>query len=208
MTTQQRREREKNQTRQTILDAARDLFAQLGYEGVSMRKVAQAVDYSPTAIYLHFADKEALFREICAHDFGELAEAFRQLVQIPNPADRLGACGRAYIEFAVAHPNHYRLMFLNPVPLPPTESDLERCGNPENDAYAFLRALVHQCREDGCFRTDLTDDDLIAQTLWAAVHGVAALEIAMPKDSSIDWKPLRDRADLALAALMNGMKRT
>ena len=65
----ERRERERTELRELILEAARDLFVELGYEGVSMRKVAQRINYSPTAIYLHFADKEALFHELCARDF-------------------------------------------------------------------------------------------------------------------------------------------
>ena len=65
MGVKERREREKSETRDKILDAARELFVTEGYEGVSMRKVADKIEYSPTAIYVHFADKEELFRELC-----------------------------------------------------------------------------------------------------------------------------------------------
>ena len=69
MGVQERREREKKELKQEILDAARDLFVREGFENVSMRKIAEKIEYSPTAIYLHFKDKEALVHELCLHDF-------------------------------------------------------------------------------------------------------------------------------------------
>jgi len=64
MGVKERREREKTETREIILDAARELFLAEGYEGVSMRKVAEKIEYSPTAIYIHFKDKDDLFRTV------------------------------------------------------------------------------------------------------------------------------------------------
>jgi AcrR family transcriptional regulator len=207
MSVLERRARERVEVRELILDAARELFVELGYEGVSMRKVAQRIDYSPTAIYLHFADKEALFHELCRQDFGQLAAAFLKLSAIADPAERLAACGHAYVEFAVAHPNHYRLMFMTPVNLPLTESEKERRGNPDEDAYAFVRSIVAECMQAGLFAPELTDADLIAQTLWAGVHGVAALEITTCKGGWTDWCSLEDRIDFMLRSLLHGMVR-
>ena len=77
MGVKERREREKLETRDKILDAARELFIKQGYDGVSMRMLAQLIEYSPTAIYLHFADKEQLFQELCLQDFARLAQVFQ-----------------------------------------------------------------------------------------------------------------------------------
>src|SRR6478672_5618627 len=210
MTIQERRIREKSEVREKILDAARDLFVTYGYDGVTMRKVAARIDYSPTAIYLHFADKESLFREVCHQDFNRLSEAFRDLVNIKDPHERLAACGRAYVEFAVANPNHYRLMFMtsHPKSLKLTDEELARRGNPNEDAYAFLLQLVRDSLEAGAFRPELTDPQLIAQTLWAAVHGVASLDIVMDQDQWIDHRPLADRQRAMMDALMSGLMRS
>ena len=210
MTVQERRVREKNEVREKILDAARELFVTHGYEGVTMRKVADRIEYSPTAIYLYFADKESLFREICHQDFHRLSLAFRDLANIENPAERLAACGRTYVEFAVANPNHYRLMFMTPYPetVKFTEDQLAERGNPNQDAYAFLLAQVCDLLKAGAFRPELTDAQLIAQTLWAAVHGVASLAIAMDKDRWIEWRPLADRHRTMMDALMSGLMRS
>ena len=75
MGVKERREREKSETRDKILDAARELFVTEGYEGVSMRRVAEKIEYSPTAIYVYFADKNELFHELCRQDFQHLQEA-------------------------------------------------------------------------------------------------------------------------------------
>ena len=143
MGTTERRERERQELRDRILDAARALFAEQGYDAVTMRKIAEKIEYSPTAIYFHFKDKQTLLQELCDTDFGALASEFQKIAGNADPVDRLRLIGRAYVEFAIAYPNHYRLMFMTPgkASLQPEDSRLAR-GNPEEDAYAFLRATV------------------------------------------------------------------
>src|SRR6476661_2576088 len=101
MGTQERRERERQELRTKILDAARELFATEGYEAVTMRKIAERIEYSPTAIYLHFKDKESVLREICEVDFLSLAQDLLKIGKIADPVERLRATGMAYAEFAV-----------------------------------------------------------------------------------------------------------
>src|SRR5438445_4456022 len=183
MGVKERREREKSETRDKILDAARELFISEGYEGVSMRKVAEKIEYSPTAIYVHFDDKEDLFHELCHQDFARLAEVFQSAALPLNPVERLRYIGRTYVDFGVRYPNHYKLMFMTPHPITELdERDHEVKGNPEVDAYAFLKLTVQQGIDGGYFRDDLKDADLISQTVWAAVHGVIALSIAKRND--------------------------
>src|SRR5687767_8656064 len=114
MGTKERRERERDQVRSKIMDAARELFVRDGYESVSMRKIAEAIEYSPTAIYIHFADKAELMQQLCQHDFQSLAHVFHDLAQIPDPIERIRQTGHTYIRFAARHPNHYRFMFMTP----------------------------------------------------------------------------------------------
>src|SRR3984893_11724751 len=117
MGVKERREREKSETRDKILDAARELFISEGYEGVSMRQVAEKIEYSPTAIYVHFSDKEDLFHELCNEDFGRLAAEFQATPLSQDPVERIKQIGRSYVEFGIRHPNHYKLMFMTPHPL-------------------------------------------------------------------------------------------
>lgn len=209
MGTALRRKREKQDLRTKILDAARELFAAHGYEAVTMRKVADRIAYSPTAIYLHFTDKEALIRELCAADWLALAGRFQPIAVVRDPVERLKQIATAYIEFALQHPNHYRLMFMTPTPITPEDIDslgVER-GNPAEDSYAFLRQTVAEALAAGRFRAGLDDPDLISQTLWAGVHGVASLEIALGKDPWVEWRPLGRRSTDMLEALFSGFLR-
>jgi AcrR family transcriptional regulator len=204
----ERRAREKSETRDKILDAARELFITHGYEGVSMRKVAEKIEYSPTAIYVHFADKEDLFHQLCQEDFARLAEVFQSATAPSDPVERMQEVGRLYVEFGIRYPNHYKLMFMTAHPASePDEVDCEMKGNPESDAYAFLKYTVQQAIDAGAFREDLTDADLISQTLWAAMHGVISLQIAKCSDPWVDWRPIEQRAALMLDATLHGLGR-
>lgn len=208
MGVKERREREKSETRDKILDAARELFVTEGYEGVSMRKVAEKIEYSPTAIYLHFADKNELFRELCHQDYARLAEVFQSSVMSTDPLERLKQIGAIYIDFGTRYPNHYKFMFMTPHPAHQLdEVDREMKGNPEMDAYAFLKWAVQQAIEAGCFRDDIQDAELISQTLWASVHGVISLYIAKGDDEWVDWRPVSDRTEIMLDITLRGLRR-
>jgi AcrR family transcriptional regulator len=201
----ERREREREAIRTSILDAARELFASEGYDAVTMRRIADRIEYSPTAIYFHFRDKEALIRELCDADFGHLALQLRDVATIEDPVERLRQAGIAYARFAVEYPNHYRLMFMTPhTSMGAEEKEIER-GNPEQDAYAFLRMIVEEALGKKRFTEAHTDPELIAQTVWAALHGVVSLEIAKHGDDWVDWRPLEARITAMLDLTMAGL---
>jgi AcrR family transcriptional regulator len=206
MGVKERRERERTETREKILDAARELFVEEGFDGVSMRKIAERVEYSPTAIYMHFADKEQLFMEICHEDFRRLAQSMVGLARVPDPVERLSRIGDAYVEFGLQNPNHYRTMFMTPhPPIANSEEALKGKGNPEEDAYELLRATVQEALSAGAFREHLTDADLIAQTLWAGAHGVVSLQIAKCNDEWVPWCDIQERARTMTASLLQGL---
>lgn len=198
-------ELEKQQLRTLIIDAARELFVSHGVEAVTMREIAKRIDYSPTSIYLHFTDKEAVLRAICATDFLALATAQKAILQIQDPVAKLFALGQGYASFALSHPNHYRLMFMVPhSPLNPDCVDLEQ-NHPEQDAYFQLKSIVEDGFLAGIFREDLKDSELIAQTVWAAMHGVCALEITMSQDCWVNWRDISMRIQLMQETLIRGL---
>jgi len=208
MGVKERRARERSETRDKILDAARELFVTEGYEGVSMRRVAEKIEYSPTAIYVHFADKQELFHELCQKDYARLAEVFQSSAMSSDPIERLKQIGSTYTEFGVRYPNHYKFMFMTQhPPHEPDEVDRKIMGNPEVDAYAFLKWAVQQAIDAGCLREELQDAELISQTLWAAIHGVISLDIAKCTDPWVDWRPLQQRAELMLDVTLRGLVR-
>jgi AcrR family transcriptional regulator len=209
MGVKERRERERSETRDKILDAARELFVTEGYEGVSMRRVAEKIEYSPTAIYVHFADKKELFRELCHQDYARLAEVFQSSVMSTDPIERLKQIGMIYIDFGLLNPNHYKFMFMTSHPAHEMdEEDRETRGNPEQDAYAFLKRAVEQAMDAGRFREDLRDAEVISQTLWASVHGVISLEIAKGRDAWVDWRPIKHRVAVMMDVTFRGLERS
>lgn len=197
-----RRERAKQELRQLIVDTAREMFVRHGYENVSMRKIADAVEYSPAALYLHFPDKDSLMHEVCMQAFAALGGRFSKLERIDDPVERIRRLGHSYILFAVEHPNHYRLMFMTPPPQEQAENHRE--GDPADDGYGVLRASVAQAIESGAFRDEHTDVELVTQTLWAGVHGVASLEVALGGHPCIDWRSLKKRSNALCDVMLEG----
>jgi AcrR family transcriptional regulator len=203
----ERRERERLELRKRILDAARELFVKRGYEAVTMREIARRIEYSPTALYGHFEDKETLVRELCRTDFSAFAQTFLvNVASTGDPTERLCHAGLVYLSFAEHYPEHYRLMFLTELPETPP-SDAER-RDPQQNAYVFLRALVEELVASNALRPELTDVDLVSQTIWAGVHGAAALELTIAKTA--DWlpvKPREQRFKAALEVVLRGLAR-
>lgn len=200
---QERKEQQRQLLREQILEAARELFTTLGYEAVSMRRIADKIGYSPTTIYLHFADKQTLIRELCSSDFLNLAKHFQVAPQDDNPLVRLRSIGMAYLTFAQKLPNHYRMMFMTPHPAVAVEERQIAKGNPEVDAWAVIQAAVEDAQAKGQLRTDIAPEAL-SQMFFAGLHGVAALHIAKGNDPWIKWVPLEQMANQMVETLIRG----
>ncbi len=202
-----RRAREKAEVQEKILAAARELFIREGHEAVSMRKIAEAIEYTPPAIYTHFRDKEELIRALCRQDFGALSDAILRVSKVQDPVQRIVKIGSAYIRFAVDHPHHYKFMFMTPHPVDvePDPQDIAEKDDPERNGYAALRKAISDAMTAGHFAAEHKDPELVAQVFWAMVHGIASLEIAMGKDDWIEWRSLDKRARLACESVLVGV---
>ncbi|HEY1998005.1 TetR/AcrR family transcriptional regulator [Paraburkholderia sp.] len=108
----ERKTRQKQALRGRILDAARRIVVREGFAALSMRKIADAIEYSPATLYLHFASRDEIARALCAQGYAQLLSTFEPLAQIADPAERLKGLARAYVAFGVAHPQTYRLIFM------------------------------------------------------------------------------------------------
>jgi AcrR family transcriptional regulator len=207
MGSRERRARESAGTRQRILDAARDMFVRHGYEATTMRAIADRIEYTPTAIYHHFRNKEALLTELCNIDFRALAGAFQRIGRLEDPVERLRRIGEAYVSFALDHPMHYQLLFMTRRPSVPTEPDA--AGGPGEDAYAILRGTCADAIASGRLRPEFDDAEELAQIAWSSLHGLMALHIVMAHDEegSIEWRDARATAARMSDALFRGILR-
>jgi len=207
MGVKERRERERADVRARILDAARDMFARDGYEAVTMRAIADRIEYSAPVIYGHFQDKNALLQELCFLDFRALGESFARIGRLLDPVERLRRIGAAYVDFALANPAHFRFMFMTPKPYVDDGRMESVRGNPEQDAYAFLCQTVADAIAADCLRPEYTDVARTAQLFWGAAHGIVSLQIAKCDDPWIHWDDARATALELIEAVTRGVVR-
>ena len=207
MSISERRERDRLKIRTKILDVARELFAAEGYDAVTIRGIAEAIEYSPTTIYLHFKDKDALIRELCKVDSISLAQAFQKVANEPDPLKRIHKIGMAYVEFGITYPNHYRLMFMSKRLHKVEELAEMGHGNPEQDGYALLLNTLREAVDQQLLAVNLTDPQLLAQSCWASVHGVVAIHLTLYGDPWVEWRSLEETAELTINAIIRGLER-
>lgn len=168
-----RKQRDKEDMRVLIMDAARQIFLEKGYELTSIRAIAEKIDYSPGTIYLYFKDKDEIFYLLHEEGFRRMLEKMSVLAHVADPFERLKAIGRVYIEFALNNADFYNLMFIMSNPLE-HEKDTEKWQMGYN-TLAFLKEVIRQCQAQGRFKG--LDVEYLAFTIWSAVHGMCALMI-------------------------------
>ena len=169
-----RKERHRQALRREILDAARQMFIEDGYESVTMRRIAERIEYSPTTIYLHFRDKDELFHAVCEETFRELRDRLARLARRRlSPRAFLREGLRLYVDFGLKHPGHYTLTFTQS---PARKPGVEYENSIGKQAFDYLRNAVAACVEAGALPR--LDVDATAQSLWAAAHGLVSLLIA------------------------------
>jgi AcrR family transcriptional regulator len=180
----ERRIREKEELRQRILDAATDLFIHEGFENVSIRKIAEKIEYSPTTIYLHFKDKAELIGSICVEVFQGLERALDEIAARNLPdIEALRESLIRYIEFGLEHRNHYIVIFCLPEPIEYTEHRAEDPSDmPGMACFDKLRTCVSQCMDSGSLRP--ADVEAVSQSIFMMIHGVTGALLTM---KSFPW---------------------
>ena len=157
--------------RERLVDAAERLFAQHGLEAVTMRQLAAELGVSPMTPYRYFADKDAILTAVRTRAFNRHAEALELAFEGgANTAARANAVGRAYLDFALRHPEAYKLMF--DIKQPHEAPELVAAGERSRATMtAHLKAMI----DNGVLRGD---PDLIGHMFWSALHGAIQLQLA------------------------------
>jgi AcrR family transcriptional regulator len=197
--TEQRRE-QREALRERILDVSREIVRREGFASLSMRKLAEAIDYSPAALYLYFRSRGEIARALRMEGHACLRAAFVTHISIAEPAARLNVMARAYVEFGLAEPETYRLMFMEPAS--PGETAADGAGMADRaagfgaatlsliaDAFVELRSagrLPPRVAPAAC-----------AEGLWANLHGIVALKL---NGAALPETPAAALVDLSLQA--------
>jgi len=168
-----RKQRHKEDLKETILRAAKELFLEKGYEATSMRNIAEKIEYSPATIYLHFKDKNEVFYALHKEGFRMLVSAFKTLESVSDPFERLKAMGHVYVNFANENPDFYQLMFVMAQPLEVLKLDLTLCWDEGDDAFRVLLETVNECQQRGYFKG--FEPNGLSFMFWSTVHGLASL---------------------------------
>ena len=202
MTTAPRTQSERRaDTRRALLDAAVALFDAHGAEGFSLRQVAERAGFAPPTVYLHFTDRDDLLFQTALEGFDTFgAELARAAATTDDPVGQLEAVGRAYVRFGLAHPVHYRLMFM-------ARGDLLLRPCPDGarivDSFALMVGAVSAAIDAGRLSPGTAQQH--ANDLWAAVHGIVALHLALPH---LDGEAALGMYDRLQTTLHHGLYRT
>jgi AcrR family transcriptional regulator len=176
MGVKERKARQKRFLRQEIMDAASELFVRDGYESVSMRRIADKIEYSPTTIYIYFKDKAELLEQVCKETFSRLVQRLSKITEQPgDPVERLKRGLVAYIEFGLQNPHHYRATFMMPLPESFDKRKYHEQDSPGMQAFAFLTRGLADCIKAG--KLPAMNVEVASQTLWAGIHGITSLLI-------------------------------
>ncbi len=184
----ERKGREKAEMRKLILDAAMELFIKEGYSGISIRKIAEKIEYSPGSIYTYFPDKDSIFYALHVEGFELLYQKQVSSQGINDPRERLLAHGKAYIEFAMENQEYYELMFIlrEPMDFICKEESLDWMHGKRS--LELLVRNVAECQAVGLFKDH--DTVSVAFLFWSIVHGMVSILIrrgsAINKVNKID----------------------
>ena len=199
----ERRAREKDQLRHKILEAAVDLFIKNGFESVTMRGIADRIEYSASTIYLYFKNKTEIVVAICSETFETLIE---RLDEIENrglaPLDQFTAGLRCYIAFGLEHPHQYQLVFNNATP--------EGCDKLEEPNQLGMQALenlgrcIAKCQAAGIFHPTDPISDAIA--VWMQLHGATSVLINDHGKYNFPWPSQEALIDRTVDLIVRGLR--
>ncbi|MBK7232005.1 MAG: TetR/AcrR family transcriptional regulator [Saprospiraceae bacterium] len=171
----ERKEREKVELRELILLKAKEMFLKHGYEKLSIRQIATAVEYSPATIYLYFQDKDEIMHELMNMGFGLMGKELTEAMQEPDAVRRIHIIGRGYLMFGLKNPDWYELMFHSEKPI----KHLERCDQDWGHGLGLFDFLLSSCQEAiNTGRCKAKNAELLALQLWSLVHGLVSLSLA------------------------------
>ncbi|MCF4166063.1 TetR/AcrR family transcriptional regulator [Zavarzinia compransoris] len=206
-----------DQRRSQILEAARQLFIEEGVVKVSMRRIAARAGVTPTLIYHHFADKESLLLAVCEDFFLGLIEAseasLAATLATDEPFARLRHLMRGYVDFGLANPDVYRLVFMTPLAGLKREklshhSHRARPGDtppPEEEsfgmrAFALLEDEIRRLIEAGALKP--AEAGTLAEIVWAAGHGIVSLLIT---HGDFQWTATDALITLSIDSILHGI---
>ncbi len=202
----ERKEKQKTEIRKSILDASIKLFVEEGFENVTIRKIADIIEYSPTTIYLYFKDKNEIFYQLHELGFQKMVAMNQNLANIKNPLTRLYKMGENYINFGLAHPEFYDIMFILNAPMQTLEG-MENCDWKNGEAALHsLMEIIDECMKKGYIKKGNTQ--AVAMAIWGMVHGLVSLQIRSRFDKLGEEKDIPKLMHQSLSWLLGAIDKS
>ena len=202
----ERQERDREAVRRSILDAARELFVAEGFQNVSIRKIAERIEYSPAAIYSYYPGKDDIFLALAGEGFHLLDEKVNAATTSDDPLDNVRQCWWAFYEFSQEQPAYFQLMFVDQsVPrITQQWEGFEFLQQMLSNAVTAIQAAI----DAGAFPKTLSPNAAM-HMLWASLIGPAIVGIRHRLSSGEDYDALaRDVLAATIAGLQAGVATT
>ena len=196
----ERKERQRAELREQILRVARDMVMREGFAALSMRKLADAVEYAPATLYLHFENRDAIARELCVRGFQDLLAAFEPAAAVEEPVERLYRLAEAYVKFGLEQPETYRLIFMEDPKLS-TELFKDAPDGAGPRSFGVLVKVFEDLKAAGRLAEE-AEPSKLAEVLWAGVHGIVSLRLTC---TGFKGSPADELARLLVTTLVNGL---
>lgn len=186
---QERKEKQKLEIRKLILDASMKLFVEEGFQNVTIRRIAELIEYSPTTVYLYFKDKDEIFSGLHDIGFQKMQEFNSNLASIRNPLLRLHKMGENYLQFGMENPEYYSLMFIDSEPMKKLVVE-EGCElwKPGDAAIQRLKETVIECMENGYLAKE--EPLQVSLAIWSFVHGLVSLAVRERLEKFVSQKQM------------------
>jgi len=195
------RTRRHQRTQQAILDAARAIIGSEGVAALSMRAIAERIDYSPAGLYEYYGGKDEIIAAVCDEAFDQLTQALRNTDPTLPPAESLRECGVNYVRFAIENTDAFLLMFTNAPLTAPPDTPAEAMLR-QSPAFMVLYAAVQRCVDAGVFTAQPDYGVLsMAITCWQMVHGMAMLAVTIMRTQPPDLDAYRRSLEMLYAGI-------
>ena len=200
----ERKARQRADLRGRILDAARAIVLEQGFAGLTMRKIAEAIEYSPGTIYLHFAGRDAIAQELCLGGLADLAAALEPASAVAEPRARIEAMAAAYVRFGLGHPETYRLVLMEDPTIVKAIYEGPDAGGPNDPgarAYGFLASGFLDLAAAGRLKPG-AEPSVLTDAFWVGLHGLVSLKLTCP---GFPATPEAVLLPVLIASMLDGM---
>jgi AcrR family transcriptional regulator len=199
-----RKEKQKQEIRSLILEASMKLFVEEGFSKVSVRKIAERIQYSPTTLYLYFKDKNEILFHCCESGFEKMLSQNIALALISDPIERLHQMGVNYLNFGLENPEYYDLMFIQDAPMSAL-NDMGAGWSSGDQSLESLKMIVQEAMEKGLLVSAKVET--VAMAVWGMVHGLVSLAIRQRLDKLVPAEDMEQTMHDSLDWLLKTMKK-